>query len=292
MSPADVPSAGLRRACVGDLAAVLAAVMEDSGARGGAAARRGAGLIAPAVHSLGIIAADRAVTSWDGVVHRRCRLEAAHAVPLAGAKDGADARAGDRALSSQPVATDRPTVHVSRGARGGWELLRVRLELGAPEAGAAWPGGALVTHDFAQRLPASARAEGAASAPRRAEQQVAPPGTRTARSPSDEIPGDRPALVVAYQRVLDWADASGDHNEVHTSAGAARRAGLNAGADEVVAHGLLLGALSAGLVPPRRTLALTFLAPATVPVAGSARLEVDRASGDLSADGVLLVSRA
>lgn len=269
-----------------DLAAVLDRLLEDGGAAAGPAARLGAACVLPAIRSLGAVAAQQAVTSWDGVVHRRCRIEP---VGAAATEEG-DARAGQAVTSPGSAARgEEGALSVSRTVKGRWELVRARLVL--EEAGEAWPGGAVITHDFARRLPGGGDEERPGPAPR--PDAPGQPGGVAHRPQGRESATECLSVVVAHERVLEWAEASGDRNVVHTSAGAARRAGLRAGSDEVVVHGLLLGAVSSGLVPPEpgRPLSLTFVAPATVPVDGATRLDLDRRSGDLGVDALLLMTR-
>jgi len=105
---------------------------------------------------------------------------------------------------------------------------------------------------------------------------------------------DTPSGSVFYRLtsvdVASWAEAGGDRNPIHLLPGRAAEAGLSAGSGEVVAHGLLLGAISLALVQssPLRQIDLVFIGSADVPMSErSAReswvtLAVDPASGDIA----------
>ncbi|MDU0349776.1 MaoC/PaaZ C-terminal domain-containing protein, partial [Actinomyces sp. MRS3W] len=112
-----------------------------------------------------------------------------------------------------------------------------------------------------------------------------PGGADAARSLGSEAPGTARStpcpLTITAAQVYQWADATGDRSPIHLRAGAARRAGLDAGATDVVVHGLFLGALSLALVPAAGCVDLRFPAPAVLPEAGAVALNVG-ADGGLS----------
>ncbi len=157
-----------------------------------------------------------------------------------------------------------------RSSRGGWELIRSATTV--TDAGPAWPDGARVIHDLARRATASVRVPGA--------------GIRETAS----TPAQRLALTAADLRA--WAEATGDHNPIHLSPGRARRHGMPVGEDDVVAHGLLLGALSLACVPAAGAVDLRF--SGAVPLRpGRAATVTIHADGTLTADGrVVLLRRA
>lgn len=112
-----------------------------------------------------------------------------------------------------------------------------------------------------------------------------PPPARTAPS---EARSSRPELVVRDEDVKAWARASGDDNRIHLEPGAGRRIGLTA-RDGLVAHGMLLVALSLALVPAREGLDVRLVAP--VVVDGATGLWSH--GGDLyGADGLVLRRRS
>ncbi|NDR54473.1 MaoC/PaaZ C-terminal domain-containing protein [Actinomyces sp. 565] len=182
-----------------------------------------------------------------GFIHRRCRITPADVVP-------ADAR-------GRPASRDlEPTM--DRTVRGGWELVHSTV-LVCP-AGPGWATGARVTHDLARRTAAAAPAPGG-------------PVPASGAEPVRE-------LVLTAAHVRDWARATGDHNPIHLRAGAARRAGLPVGEGDVVAHGLLLGAISLALAPASGTVDLRFTGAVPLPAGGSVALHVD-AGGGISTGG-------
>ena len=245
------------------LAAVLAGVLATgssglSDCESRRQAGRGATAILPAVQAMHRVQRwmrdRRGGAVWEGLVHRRCRMSAsptgAEAVPGTVAPDGVSIRQVERA---------------------GWELIQATVE--APVAGRHWRG----THELARRtLP-----------PRQ--------GTVENRKLTAPVTGfDTPSGSVFYRLtsvdVASWAEAGGDRNPIHLLPGRAAEAGLSAGSGEVVAHGLLLGAISLALVQssPLRQIDLVFIGSADVPMSErSAReswatLAVDPASGDIA----------
>ena len=218
----DKQSAGLSHALEQVLEAVLAASAAVPGGAS-AAARRGSRAILPAVVSL----RELQLGHWHGLLHRRCRL--------------APARAG----------FDEPRAEADE--RAGWRLVRARVRVGADDAGSAWPRGADVVHDLTRRLGEAHRADAHASV-RPATPRPPAAGSLT-RGSAQGRPRARSArtgrtVLVRARDIAAWADAGGDSNCVHLVPGAARDAGLRAGPDDVVAHGLLLAAVSLALVPP------------------------------------------
>lgn len=229
----DKQSAGPSHALEQVLEAVLAASAAVPGGAS-AAARRGSRAILPAVVSLRELQRTPQLGHWHGLLHRRCRL--------------APARAG----------FDEPRAEADE--RAGWRLVRARVRVGADDAGSAWPRGADVVHDLTRRLGEAHRADAHASA-RPTGRRVRPatprppaagslaPGSAQGRPRARSARTGRTVLVRARD-IAAWADAGGDSNRVHLVPGAARDAGLRAGPDDVVAHGLLLAAVSLALVPP------------------------------------------
>lgn len=245
------------------LAAVLAGVLATgssglSDCESRRQAGRGATAILPAVQAMHRVQRwmrdRRGGAVWEGLVHRRCRMSAsptgAEAVPGTVAPDGVSIRQVERA---------------------GWELIQVTVE--APVAGRHWR----VTHELARRtLP-----------PRQ--------GTVENRKLTAPVTGfDTPSGSVFYRLtsvdVASWAEAGGDRNPIHLLPGRAAEAGLSVGPGEVVAHGLLLGAISLALVQPSpsRQNGLVFIGSADVPASECgaeeswATLAVDPVSGDIA----------
>jgi len=89
--------------------------------------------------------------------------------------------------------------------------------------------------------------------------------------------------------IASGADVSGDRNPIHLLPGRAAEAGLSAGSNEVVAHGLLLGAISLALVQSSslRQTSLVFIGSADVPASECSAgepwvtLAVDLSNGDI-----------
>ena len=244
------------------LAAVLAGVLATgssglSDCESRRQAGRGATAILPAVQAMHRVQRwmqdHRRGAVWEGLVHRRCRMSAsptgAEAVPGTVAPDGVSIRQVERA---------------------GWELIQATVELTVTGQHLR------VTHELARRtLP-----------PRQ--------GTVENRKLTAPVTGfDTPSGSVFYRLtsvdVASWAEAGGDRNPIHLLPGRAAEAGLSAGSGEVVAHGLLLGAISLALVQssPLRQIGLVFIDSADVPVSQCgtgkpcATLTVDPASGDI-----------
>ena len=244
------------------LAAVLTGVLatsssEVSDREAHRQARRGATAILPAVQAMhqfqDWVRDCRGAAAWEGLVHRRCRMSARPEADAAAL--GVDAADG---------------VSIRQVERAGWELIQATVE--APAEGQYWR----VTHDLARR--------------------TSPPGPDAVENGALPAPGagfDTPAGCVFYRLtdsdVVSWAQASEDRNPIHLLPGRAAAAGLSAGSHEVVAHGLLLGAISLALVQssPLRQIGLVFIDSADVPVSQCgtgkpwATLTVDPASGDI-----------
>ena len=217
---------------------------------------RGAALVLPAVVGLEGLARYGRLGSWDGLVHRRCRIETA----------------------SAPRASTAVTV---LGIRSGWEMVRVRQMVPAVLTGEAWPVGAVVTHDLARRV-----ADARPPVGRGASAQAA--GRRPIARPATSL-----RLPLRAADVTAWARANGDLNALHLVPGAAHDAGLAAGREDVVAHGLLLAALSLAAVPAAEGCAirLTFVAPMAAPVHGVTQVEADLSTGELTGGGTTVLSR-
>ena len=221
-------------------------------------ARRGATAILPAVQAMHRIQDRlwdcRGETAWEGLVHRRCRMSPS---PTGGA-------AGPGPAAAEGVS-------IRQVERAGWELIQATVE--APVEGQYWR----VTHELARR--------------------TSPPGPGTVENGKLTAPGtgfDTPSGCVFYRLtdsdVGSWAQASGDRNPIHLMPGRAAAAGLSVGPGEVVAHGLLLGAISLALVQPSpsRQNGLVFIGSADVPASECgaeeswATLAVDPVSGDIA----------
>lgn len=144
-----------------------------------------------------------------------------------------------------------------RAVRGDWELIHSTTWV--PDAGPAWTTGAVVTHDLARRTTSSSL-----GSPLGADGHA--PGL---------APGPAPELTLAAVDLRAWARATGDHNPIHLHPGAALRAGIPVGEGDVVAHGLLLGAISLALVPASGAVNLRFTGAAPLPAEGSTTLRVD-----------------
>lgn len=283
----DKQSAGPSHALEQVLEAVLAASAAVPGGAS-AAARRGSRAILPAVVSLRELQRTPQLGHWHGLLHRRCRL--------------APARAG----------FDEPRAEADE--RAGWRLVRARVRVGADDAGSAWPRGADVVHDLTRRLGEAHRADAHASV-RPTGRRVRPatprppaagsltPGSAQGRPRARSTRTDRTVLVRARD-IAAWADAGGDSNRVHLVPGAARDAGLRAGPDDVVAHGLLLAAVSLALVPPTGDaidlrMPAPLLVPARIGPPGEDPPAGDRAAaalavsdgGDLIAEGRRVLRR-
>ena len=275
IDPVDEQSAGLCRA--------LEPVLATSPVRDpAAAARLGSDAILPAVIALRALQRSPRARGRHCLLHRRCRILPA---------DGANGAAGPEG------ATGLPAVDVTE--RAGWQLVRARAVVGPSRSGGRWPDGAVVVHELARRLD---------DAPADAAPPRAPARSRSAGRAPDRDTGARPpgagrAVRIDALDVAEWAEAGGDRNRVHTVPGAAREAGLRVGADDVVAHGLLLAAVSLALVPAEENAVEARMpAPLPVPAAGaaptrepdappSACVLVDGRTGELTAGGRCVLRR-
>ena len=227
------------------LTAVLAGVLATGSAEpsalpgssrptAGRLALRGATAILPAVLAMRQlqewIRGHRGSASWDGLLHRRCRMTPAHL-------------STEAAVSS----ADPGGLVVRQIHRAGWELLRAttRVEVGT--------GGWHVTHEIARRAEARPRAS------RGWEITDGEAGI-------DPSSGARSFWLTSGD-IASWAEVTGDRNPIHLLPGKAAEAGLRAGTNDVVAHGLLVGALSLALVQSssHRRIGLEFIGSADVP---------------------------
>lgn len=252
------------------LAAVLAGVLE-TGSSGLSQtqlrrlALRGAALSLPPVQAMqrfqGRLRAQDGTAVWNGLLHRRCLMSPS------GAGDGA------------PGTSRCPEgMSVQRTVRTGWELIRVTAEV--QSVGRRWR----VTHELARRGPA--------------DQPAATRKLTESEAGFDPPSGDR-IYRLAYDDVVAWAEATGDRNAIHLLPGRAAELGLEAGPDDVVAHGLLLGALSLAVArpSPHQQIRLRFIGAADVPAhcldGGEAwtTLVVDPGSGDIARCGRLVLQR-
>ena len=220
-------------------------------------ARSGVEAILPAV--LGLVRARPSLPAGDrdGPVHRRCRIR----------------RRPDGAAPPAPRST----------ARAGWELTVVVVHVDRWE----------VTHWLAHRLERAGGAELVGGTGAGAERAGAGGDSRARagkngfRAPGAGANADADAaarLRIDAADLSAWARAGADPGAIHLRPGAARSAGLAVGGDEVVAHGLLLAALSLAVVPPERTrgVDLRFTAPVAVPLAGGSAEVAVTGRGDLA----------
>ena len=227
------------------LAAVLAGILatesaEPSASPGpssptaGRLALRGATAILPAVLAMRQLQewmrGHRGSASWDGLLHRRCRMTPAHL-------------STEAAVSS----ADPSGLVIQQIDRAGWELLRAttRVDVGTGD----WH----VTHEVARRAEAHPRVSGG--------WEITDGGAGI--NPSS---GARSCLLT-YGDIVSWSEVTGDRNPIHLLPGRAAEAGLRAGTNDVVAHGLLVGALSLALVQSssHRHIGLEFIGSADVP---------------------------
>ena len=227
------------------LAAVLAGILATGSAEpsappgpssptAGRLALRGATAILPAVLAMRQLQewmrGHRGSASWDGLLHRRCRMTPAHL-------------STEAAVSS----ADPSGLVIQQIDRAGWELLRAttRVDVGTGD----WH----VTHEVARRAEAHPRVSGG--------WEITDGGAGI--NPSS---GAR-SCWLTYGDIASWAEVTGDRNPIHLLPGKAAEAGLRAGTNDVVAHGLLVGALSLALVQSstHRHIGLEFIGSADVP---------------------------
>ncbi|WP_103063856.1 MaoC/PaaZ C-terminal domain-containing protein [Actinomyces qiguomingii] len=234
-----------------------------------ARATRAAQTLLPAVLTLNRLAdrlgrdANAQDTSWrgglSGLIHRRCRLAPAH---------------GDARNWPAPEPTTHPSiapvesVSLARTNSRGWELIRCTAVV--RQAGLAWESGVRVVHDLARRTTASARTPGVAV-------------------PASALPPIR-MLTLNAGDLCAWARATADNNPIHLHAGAALNAGMAVEEDEIVAHGLLLGAVSLALVPAAGTVDLRLTGAVRLPLNGTAAL-CAHTDGSLTAGGSGVLAR-
>ena len=297
IDPVDEQSAGLCRA----LEPILATSRIDDPA---AAARLGIQTILPAIVTLRALQEAPGLRPWHGLLHRRCRI-----CPAGGS---AESPAIDTAIDAR--------------TRAGWRLVRARAAVGAGRAGERWPDGAVVVHDLARRLEdgdsTAARplptVQNSAGSPDLPGSPVRPAPTARASGPGEPTGSGGPkvlsrlsngrgngcgngrVVLVSALDIAAWSRAGGDDNRLHLVPGAARAAGLRAGRDDIIAHGLLLAAVSLALVPAEgAAVDLRMRAPLPVPVtAGShgarpseARVLVEESTGSLIAGGRRILHR-
>ena len=237
----------LSDAVVGRLAAVLARVLETGSSEssvpsepGGPEMRRlalsGATAVLPAVLALQLLlervrALDGA-ESWNGLLHRRCLMI------LSGSGEAAS-----EAFQNSPGPSLRRIVHAE------WELIRAVVEVRV--GGRQWR----VVHELARRTPVDRPA-------------TAVRGKLTELGAGFDPPDDGAFYRLGSDDIAAWAEATGDRNAIHLLPGRAARAGLQVGPDDVVAHGLLVGALSLAVCAPstRHQTSLRFTGPVEVPI--------------------------
>ena len=133
-----------------------------------------------------------------------------------------------------------------------------------------------VTHELARRT-------------RPSQQGAVDHGKLTAPGAGFDTPPDSGFYRLTDADIASWADVSGDRNPIHLLPGRAAEAGLSAGSNEVVAHGLLLGAISLAIVQSSslRQTSLVFIGSADVPASECSTgepwvtLTVDLSNGDI-----------
>ena len=245
------------------LAAVLTGILatgssESSSCETHHRALRGAAGILPAVQAMhqvqGWVRDHRGDAAWEGLVHRRCRMSASPA--------GAEAATG-RAVPDG--------VSIRQVERAGWELVQATVKVLV--MGRHW----CVTHELARRT-------------RPSQQGAVDHGKLTVPGAGFDTPPDSGFYRLTDADIASWADVSGDRNPIHLLPGRAAEAGLSAGSNEVVAHGLLLGAISLALVQSSslRQTSLVFIGSADVPESECdaeelwVTLAVDPTSGDIA----------
>jgi len=162
-------------------------------------------------------------------------------------------------------------VSIRQVERAGWELIQATVEVSV--TGRRW----CVTHELARRT-------------RSPQADAVENGKLTASGDGFDTLSDSSFYRLSYADIASWAEVSGDRNPIHLLPGRASEAGLSAGSGEVVAHGLLLGAISLALVEssPRRQISLVFIGSADVPESECGAeelwvtLAVDPTSGDIA----------
>lgn len=172
-------------------------------------------------------------------------------------------------------ATAQPGVRITRLKRAGWEITTARTTLRRAT------GNLSVTHELARALSSPA-----ATGPR----------ARAGEAHGGPLTSSDRLLHLGRPQVAAWARASGDDNALHLEPGAAGRAGLAAAGHEVVAHGLMLAALSLALVPPGPTGAYDMRFAAPLPVPGRpggapVSMVVDTVGGDVRHGGRTVLRR-
>lgn len=172
-------------------------------------------------------------------------------------------------------ATAQPGVRITRLKRAGWEITTARTTLRRAT------GNLSVTHELARALSSPA-----ATGPR----------ARAGEAHGGPLTSSDRLLHLGRPQVAAWARASGDDNALHLEPGAAGRAGLAAAGHEVVAHGLMLAALSLALVPPGPTGAYDMRFTAPLPVPGRpggapVSMVVDTVGGDVRHGGRTVLRR-
>lgn len=237
----------LSDAVVGRLAAVLARVLETGSSEssvpsepGGPEMRRlalsGATAVLPAVLALQQlqerVRAHGGADSWNGLLHRRCLMI------LSGSGEAAS-----EAFQNSPGPSLRRIVHAE------WELIRAVVEVRV--GGRQWR----VVHELARCTPVDRPA-------------TAVRGKLTELGAGFDPPDDGAFYRLGSDDIAAWAEATGDRNAIHLLPGRAARAGLQVGPDDVVAHGLLVGALSLAVCAPstRHQTSLRFTGPVEVPI--------------------------
>lgn len=237
----------LSDAVVGRLAAVLARVLETGSSEssvpsepGGPEMRRlalsGATAVLPAVLALQQlqerVRAHGGADSWNGLLHRRCLMI------LSGSGEAAS-----EAFQNSPGPSLRRIVHAE------WELIRAVVEVRV--GGRQWR----VVHELARRTPVDRPA-------------TAVRGKLTELGAGFDPPDDGAFYRLGSDDIAAWAEATGDRNAIHLLPGRAARAGLQVGPDDVVAHGLLVGALSLAVCAPstRHQTSRRFTGPVEVPI--------------------------
>lgn len=252
--------AGIPVAGGGDLAGLV----------GDAALREVAGGLAALLRSVRHLRSEMGET-WGGSIHRRLRWRPC----------GLDHPAGSRPGTGSGEAA---VVVTRQERRAGWKLTRAVTRLDGLE----------VTHELAQwvgptRQPALDSVMGSERTGRvRVGTAPLTGGTAGASGPGrwgGAGFGSRQGLqdVGVYLTpalLRRWAQVSGDDNDIHLSAGRAASAGLDCGADEVVAHGTVLLACCVCLGQWASCGEARFVAPLPVPPDGCVVRWVREDSGD------------
>ncbi|SPT53271.1 Uncharacterised protein [Actinomyces bovis] len=230
---------------------------------------------------------------WDGLVHRRCQLREV-------AVDAAAQPAGSAANPAEGAGESAQATLEVLARRGAWELLRATSQHRTPSGAPL-----LVEHELARPLtdqrtqetrPAVGRAAGAAADGAAFSPHATGGAGRAGRAVSSATASAALAanaanmLRVTAADVAAWAQATADSNAIHLQAGRAQALGLAAGEGQVVAHGLLLAAISLAFAPAHSpSLQLRFTHALAVDQGGTP-VELGP-GGELHSGGLMLLKR-